>query len=51
MDVNRYMDRFMELEKKHDFFSLKTSDNIYYWDIVRNPVFRLIYNTCTDAAQ
>jgi len=45
MNIVEYTKIFHEMEVKSKLFELKTSDNIYFWDIVRYDVFFFIYRS------
>ena len=45
MNIVEYTKVFHHMEMEAKLFELKTSDNIYFWDIVRYDVFFFIYRS------
>lgn len=45
MNILEYTKLFHRMEIQEKLFELKTSDNIYFWDIVRYDIFQLIFRS------
>src|ERR1035437_1454071 len=46
MNILEYTKCFFDMEIQEGLFELKTSDGIYFWDIVRYEVFYFIFRDC-----